>query len=704
MWFELATGVFLVALIICVIGWHDTKKRLAEQLQDRQDLAKSSQVIEEQRRAMELVAKGASLKELIDHLTGSIERIEPGTMCTIMLLDEDGRFLRSGSGPSVPPEYLKAIDGLEIGPDVGACGSAAFRNETIVVEDIATDYRFAGPKDFVMSFGLRSCWSVPIRNSRNSVLGTFAMYRREPARPRPQELLIVEAAAQLAGSSIESLRTEQRLRETAGRLNLAEKAAAFGIWEIDPAGRSVMLSDGLAALAGLTAAPRRQSLDNLVAMVHPDDRLLVSNAAMQALETGDVRIEFRLTRPNGSIWWARVQGRMQTDASRLENTAVALSDIAGEPKRKAQRVTGALIDITEEKQMLVELQSARAAAETAVLAAREAESLEQDRRSILEMVAKDEPLGRIVEVVARAVASHLPGCLISIQLELPGASRISVSPGFEERFARVVEQAPIASFCQNSVWEPISELFSDLDWQRYTGKFADAPVQNYRAVPIFQNTDLRGIIIALSPGNRHQPNEDDKLLESWGQFARLGVERRTLHEQLSFGAKHDSLTGLLNRAGLYESMDESILASSGNDSTMSLLYLDLDNFKQINDCYGHDAGDAVLQCVSRRILEGARSLDVAARVGGDEFIVVMAGMADALAARRRGDLIVRSISQPIVFNGHELCVGASFGIGAYPRDGRDTDTLLKTADQDMYRAKMRRKALAKSESISLALA
>jgi diguanylate cyclase (GGDEF)-like protein len=705
MWIGLTTGAFLVAMAICVIGWRNTKKRQAERLQEQQDLAKSSQVIEEQRRVMELVAKGASLKELIDRLTGSIERIEPDTMCTIMLLDEeDGRFLRSGSGPSVPPDYLKAIDRLPIGPDVGACGSAAFRNETVVVEDIATDYRFAGPKDFVMSFGLRSCWSVPIRNSKNKVLGTFAMYHRQPAKPRPQELLLVEAAAQLAGSAIESLRTEQRLRETAERLDLAENAAGFGIWEFDLASRSMTLSDGLAALTGLTGAARRQSLDDLAVMVHPEDLLLVSTAARQVTKAGDLRIEFRLKLPNGSIRWVRVQGRAQIDGSRMRLAPGALRDITDDKDRSIQRVTGALIDITEEKERLVELQSARAAAETAVLVAREAESLEQDRKTILEMVARDEPLDRIVEVLVSAIVSHLHGCSVSLQLESPGASRISVSLGLQEGLARVVDKAPIASFRQTLVAEPIASLSSDLDWQRFACNSAHISAQKYRAVPILQSTDLRGMIIAVSPRDRPERNEENKLLESWGQFASLGVERRALYEQLSFRAKHDSLTRLLNRIGLYERMDEGIRESAQDGSPMGVIYLDLDYFKEINDRYGHDAGDAVLQSVSRRIIRCVRSIDVAARVGGDEFIVGMPGMGDCLELRRHGDMMVREISQPIAFNGYELRVGASFGISTYPKDGRDTGILLKTADKDMYRAKMSRKAVLRSETISLALA
>ena len=293
-------------------AWLKTRVRLAECRREHEELANSSRVTEFEKGLLELVARGYSLNQLLDSVTCAIEAIAPECACTVLLLDEEQRrFLLSVSGPSLPADYMQALSGLEIGPDVGACGSAAFRNETVIVEDIARDYRFATAKDFVLSFGLRSCWSVPIRNFNGVVQGTFAMYHRKPSRPRPAELRLVEAGARLAGNVIERMRSEQRLRKTAERLDLAENAARFGIWQVNFPSRVVEVSEGFAALIGLPAASRRLSLGALDALLHPDDRVAVQIAAEKAVETGSFQAEFRIVLPDGSIRWERSQGRVE---------------------------------------------------------------------------------------------------------------------------------------------------------------------------------------------------------------------------------------------------------------------------------------------------------------------------------------------------------------------------------------------------------
>src|ERR1700730_18286781 len=151
MWLEFIVPVLLLGVGVAGVGCLKTARRLDTTTREREDLAKSALVIEVERQMLELVAKGASLSEVLDTLTRAIEQLSPESHCTIMLLDEEHRrYLSIASGQSLPTVYLQAIDRLEIGPEVGACGSAAFRNETVVIDDIATDHRFAAARDFVL--------------------------------------------------------------------------------------------------------------------------------------------------------------------------------------------------------------------------------------------------------------------------------------------------------------------------------------------------------------------------------------------------------------------------------------------------------------------------------------------------------------------------------------------------------------------------
>src|SRR5580700_3713433 len=255
----MAIGALCLALAACVVAYLQTRRLTASQ-RDQAKLERSSRVIEEERRVLELIAKGCSLKEVLDALTAAIERMAPECYCTVLLLDEDGKQLWEGSGGGLPAAYMQGVNGLLIGPEVGACGSAAFRNETTIIEDIAKDHRFGAARDFVLSFGLRACWSVPIRDSTQKVLGTFAMYHKHPAAPHDRDLCVVEAGAHLAGNAIERLRAEEKLRENAERIAMAEKAAMFGIWQTDAATNMLSFSDGFAALLGQTGKPLRMPL------------------------------------------------------------------------------------------------------------------------------------------------------------------------------------------------------------------------------------------------------------------------------------------------------------------------------------------------------------------------------------------------------------------------------------------------------------
>jgi diguanylate cyclase (GGDEF)-like protein len=171
-----------------------------------------------------------------------------------------------------------------------------------------------------------------------------------------------------------------------------------------------------------------------------------------------------------------------------------------------------------------------------------------------------------------------------------------------------------------------------------------------------------------------------------GQFrehALLESERR--YREL---AQTDALTNLPNRHSLHQSLPQ-LLRVQGPDETLALMYLDVDNFKDLNDSRGHGFGDRILVGVAQRLLQGVRPGDLVVRMGGDEFVIVARDVGGGEQAEHLARNILQALEQPITVDGHSARVRASIGIGLYPQDGRDAEQLLKNADIALYQAKSR---------------
>lgn len=161
---------------------------------------------------LELMAGGAGLTELLGCITEGLERLIPGSRCSILLLDDDGRTLRHGAAPSLPAAYLAGIDGLESGPSAGSCGTAAWTGTRVVAEDVDTDERWTPFRGLAHAAGLRSCWSTPVLGRTAHVVGTFAVYHPHPHRPTDREERLVDRLTDLASVAMEHSRLQQERR------------------------------------------------------------------------------------------------------------------------------------------------------------------------------------------------------------------------------------------------------------------------------------------------------------------------------------------------------------------------------------------------------------------------------------------------------------------------------------------------------------
>jgi len=168
----------------------------------------------------------------------------------------------------------------------------------------------------------------------------------------------------------------------------------------------------------------------------------------------------------------------------------------------------------------------------------------------------------------------------------------------------------------------------------------------------------------------------------------LRIQRDEERIRYEYLAAHDSLTGLYNRMMFDDLLEKALNRSIRNGSEVALLYIDLDNFKPINDDLGHRVGDFVLQEMAARLLEVVRLSDTVARIGGDEFAVIVDG--DDLTAEHLSgfaERVYNALAQPISYSGEKIQVGCSIGIASYPENGSSSEQLLKAADEAMYSAK-----------------
>jgi GAF domain-containing protein len=191
---------------------------------------------EGQARVLQMIAANKPLGEILTSLVKLIEAQSPDMLCSVLLLSDDGNHIRHGAAPSLPDNYVKAIDGAPIGPKNGSCGTAMYRGEPVIVNDILTDRLWEDYRNLAAAAALRACWSTPILSGRGKVLGSFAMYYRQPRTPTGDESRLTDVATRVAGLAIERQAAREALDRTRNELADAEdvsEAAALIADEVE---------------------------------------------------------------------------------------------------------------------------------------------------------------------------------------------------------------------------------------------------------------------------------------------------------------------------------------------------------------------------------------------------------------------------------------------------------------------------------------
>ncbi|MDX1442958.1 MAG: EAL domain-containing protein [Gammaproteobacteria bacterium] len=442
---------------------------------------------------LRLIASDADLKPTLEQLTRVVEEVLPGAICTILLLDEDGERVRHGASPGLTTAFSEAIDGERIGPEAGSCGTAMYTGEQVITENIETDPRWDAYRPLAKAEGLRSCWSLPIKDSRETVRGSLAVYFREPREPIPSELGILERLCSLAGISIESWRKSDAIAHNAEVFEATFEEAAVGMAQVHPDGHYISVNREFSELLGYPREQLQQMSFRDIA--HPDDVDEMADAVMR-LQSGEIdsfHAETRGIRPDGSTVW------------------------------------------------------------------------------------------------------------------------VNLSIG--------------------TVWR--------------------------------EDRLERMIVVAQDISRAHE-----------------------LSEQLVYEVKHDSLTGLTNRREFERYLVSLLREVNNGDTTGAFLYLDLDQFKLVNDTAGHIAGDALLRQLAPILQKHVRHADVVARLGGDEFGVLLRGC-DEQATIHVANNLLKAIRE-FVFTWEERSFRLSGSIGAVQLEADrfpGATDVMQLADTVCYAAK-----------------
>jgi diguanylate cyclase (GGDEF)-like protein len=209
--------------------------------------------------------------------------------------------------------------------------------------------------------------------------------------------------------------------------------------------------------------------------------------------------------------------------------------------------------------------------------------------------------------------------------------------------------------------------------------------------PIFYDGNIIGLICHEHIGDVRKWSVNEQgfsaLIASDISLSLEVDKRKVIEKNLEHQAYHDSLTGLPNRALLLDRIDQAIRHAKRNNSLLAVLFLDLDNFKQINDSFGHSVGDTVLVSISGMLKKALRDMDTIARLGGDEFTILLSEFEKEEEINEITTKLFDILRRPLMIKGSELFVTTSIGISVYPNDGKNPEILLRNADTAMYRAK-----------------
>ncbi len=453
---------------------------------------------------LEQVSRGnVPLERVLDAITHFAEAQYPTMRCAICRLD--GTTLHNGAAPSLPVAYNALIDGLQIGPRVGSCGTAAFRKQRVIVADVTTDPLWADISDLGPKYGFRACWSQPVLDTAGQVLGTFALYHAEPCEPDDDEIRFIETMAHLTAIAMERERVQGALQESENRFRTIFEQAGVGVRVLETAsGCFLRANQRYSDIVGYTQEELIGSV--YTAITHPDD-LQAGQEQLARLAAGTISeftMEKRYIHKDGHTVWVRL--------------TVTGTDKSGE---KSDSNIAVVEDITDRKRL---------------------EAIQAGERKILELISKGEtPLSRICEAIIKFSEHQYPEMRCVILRCEDGLLRVVSAPSMPDSYFSIVDGKVEAGLNGGSCGAAIyrkervvsADISSDLLWVNFRHMGLELGFRACWAEPIIA-TD--GNVLGTFSLYRAAPGEPDSgevhLIESMTRITAIAMEREQTMMQL----------------------------------------------------------------------------------------------------------------------------------------------------------------------------
>lgn len=577
-----------------------------------------------QNKILEMIAEGAPFDRTLRAICRCVEKVADGVRAAIMTLDSRRNLLSVEQAPSLPEPFKLKLDFLPVVPDGITCCRAAHDGSEKIVRDLAAEPAWQGCARVAAQHGIRAAWSFPVHGEAGTVIGTLDLYVAEARRPNTVELDQIARIARLAGIAIKRRLDEDRLRTSESRYRGLFENVVDGVYIASREGEIITANPALVEMLGFESVEELKAVGRTTSLyVNPIDRERVF-ARLEA--QGVVRnFEYRLRRKDGRAIVV------------LENSRAIRDD-----KGNIVAHEGTLTDITDRK-----------VAETRIF--EEKERAQVTLQSIGDGVVTTDAEGRIDYV--NPVAQDLTGWDMR---NARGKTVNEIMTLVNEHTRSTVENPVLRCLKEGRVITlPPNSMLISRDGQ-------EVPIQD-SAAPI---RDRMGNIIG-----------------SVMVFHDISKESR-LFRQLSYQASHDQVTGLINRREFENQLVSALQRAHENPShSHGLLYVDLDQFKVVNDTFGHIAGDELLRQVSELIQSGIRATDVVARLGGDEFAVLLE-RCDRERAMEVAESIRLAIEQHrFVWQDAFTNVRCSIGVVMVTHESADVAGVMSSADVACYSAK-----------------